>query len=58
MIMNVHRMLEKRSLSYIDGPIPIPLDDQFLAVNVHRICVCDTGMIFVLKFERIFLSVY
>ena len=40
------RMLEKRSLSYNDGPIPVPLDDAFLADNVQRICVCgcDTGM--------------
>lgn len=38
------RMLEKRSLSYIDGPIPVPLDDPFLKENVQRICICDTGM--------------
>jgi hypothetical protein len=38
------RMLEKRSLSYVDGPIPVPFDDQFLFENVQRICVCDTGM--------------
>ncbi|KAL2340957.1 hypothetical protein Fmac_008897 [Flemingia macrophylla] len=36
----VERMLEKRSLSYIDGPIPVPVDDTFLADNVQRICVC------------------
>ncbi|XP_028084999.1 uncharacterized protein LOC114286123 [Camellia sinensis] len=35
-------MLEKRSLSYIDGPVPVPLDDSFLVENVQRICVCDT----------------
>lgn len=38
----VERMLEKRSLSYVDGPIPIPFDDPFLIENVLRICVCDT----------------
>nr|KYP69639.1 Thyroid receptor-interacting protein 13 [Cajanus cajan] len=36
----IERMLEKRSLSYIDGPIPVPIDDAFLADNVQRICVC------------------
>ncbi|WJX39186.1 nucleolar component of the pachytene checkpoint [Trifolium repens] len=39
----VEGMLEKRSLSYNGGPIPIPLDEPFLADNVQRICVCDTG---------------
>ncbi|XP_011046244.1 PREDICTED: pachytene checkpoint protein 2 homolog [Populus euphratica] len=38
----VERMLEKRSLSYADGPIPVPIDDQFLFENVQRISVCDT----------------
>ncbi|KAJ4712425.1 pachytene checkpoint protein 2-like [Melia azedarach] len=38
----VERMLEKRSLSYVDGPIPVPTDDSFLIENVQRICVCDT----------------
>ncbi|KAI4343704.1 hypothetical protein L6164_011021 [Bauhinia variegata] len=38
----VERMLEKRSLSYNDGPIPVPLDDAFLAENVQRISICDT----------------
>ncbi|KAF3793638.1 Pachytene checkpoint protein [Nymphaea thermarum] len=38
----VERMLEKRSLSYSDGPIPVPVDDIFLAQNVQRICICDT----------------
>ncbi|KAL4634158.1 hypothetical protein ACB092_04G178500 [Castanea dentata] len=38
----IERMLEKRSLSYIDGPIPVPLDDPFLAENVERIRICDT----------------
>ncbi|CAL5330519.1 unnamed protein product [Camellia sinensis] len=37
----VEIMLEKRSLSYIDGPVPVPLDDSFLVENVQRICVCD-----------------
>jgi len=37
-------MLEKRSLSYNGGPIPVPLDEPFLADNVQRICVCDTGL--------------
>ncbi|KAL1812426.1 hypothetical protein ACET3Z_022491 [Daucus carota] len=40
----VEKMLEKRSLSYIDGPIVIPPDDQFLVDNVQRICVCDTDV--------------
>uniref|UniRef100_A0A0R0JIL0 Pachytene checkpoint protein 2 homolog n=1 Tax=Glycine max TaxID=3847 RepID=A0A0R0JIL0_SOYBN len=44
----VEGMLEKRSLSYNDGPVPVPLDDAFLADNVQRICVCgcdtDEGM--------------
>ncbi|KAJ9568305.1 hypothetical protein OSB04_004271 [Centaurea solstitialis] len=38
----VERMLEKRNLSYVDGPIDIPLGDAFLVDNVQRICVCDT----------------
>ncbi|KAJ6970612.1 pachytene checkpoint protein 2 [Populus alba x Populus x berolinensis] len=38
----VERMLEKRSLSYADGPIPVPIDDQFLFENVQRISVCDS----------------
>ncbi|XP_024970749.1 pachytene checkpoint protein 2 homolog [Cynara cardunculus var. scolymus] len=38
----VERMLEKRSLSYVDGPIDIPLSDTFLVDNVQRICICDT----------------
>ncbi|KAJ8566020.1 hypothetical protein K7X08_008596 [Anisodus acutangulus] len=40
----VERMLEKRSMSYVDGPIPIPIDDLFLAENVQHICVCDTDV--------------
>ncbi|KAL6182505.1 hypothetical protein ACLB2K_043924 [Fragaria x ananassa] len=38
----VERMLEKRSLSYTDGPVPVPPDDLFLTENVERICICDT----------------
>ncbi|KAL4193372.1 hypothetical protein AMTRI_Chr06g176530 [Amborella trichopoda] len=38
----VERMLEKRSLSYTDGPIPVPMDDLFLSENVQRICICGT----------------
>ncbi|KAA0055262.1 pachytene checkpoint protein 2-like protein [Cucumis melo var. makuwa] len=38
----VERMLEKRSLSYVDGPIPVPLDDAFLTENVHGIRICDS----------------
>ncbi len=37
-------MLEARSLSYVDGPVPIPNDDPFLLANVKRIQICDTGM--------------
>ncbi|KAF5732178.1 putative thyroid hormone receptor interactor [Tripterygium wilfordii] len=38
----VERMLEKRSLSYVDGAIPVPPDDPFLLDNVESICICDT----------------
>ncbi|EXB93902.1 Pachytene checkpoint protein 2-like protein [Morus notabilis] len=38
----VEKMLEKRSLSYVDGPIGVPLDDLFLTENVQRINICDT----------------
>lgn len=38
-------MLEKRSLSYVDGPIPVPLDDSFLIENVQGIRICDTGIL-------------
>ncbi|XP_030494240.2 pachytene checkpoint protein 2 homolog [Cannabis sativa] len=38
----VEKMLEKRSLSYVDGPIPVPLDNNFLTDNVERIQICDT----------------
>ncbi|KAL2482522.1 P-loop containing nucleoside triphosphate hydrolase superfamily protein [Forsythia ovata] len=40
----VEIMLEKRSMSYVDGPIPIPVDDSFLVDNVQRICICDTDV--------------
>ncbi|KAI3454424.1 hypothetical protein Pfo_011087 [Paulownia fortunei] len=40
----VERMLEKRSMSYADGPIPVPLDDTFLVDNVQRICICDSDV--------------
>ena len=36
-------MLEKRSLSYTDGPIPVPTDDPFLMENIQRIKICDSG---------------
>ncbi|PHU00949.1 Pachytene checkpoint protein 2 -like protein [Capsicum chinense] len=42
--LTVERMLEKRSMSYVDGPIPVPMDDLFLAENVQHICVCDTDV--------------
>ncbi|XP_010248666.1 PREDICTED: pachytene checkpoint protein 2 homolog [Nelumbo nucifera] len=38
----VERMLEKRSLSYTDGPVPVPDGDPFIQENVQRICICDT----------------
>ncbi|KAK3142288.1 hypothetical protein QOZ80_4BG0344680 [Eleusine coracana subsp. coracana] len=38
----VERMLEARSLSYVDGPVPIPTGDPFLIENVKRIQICDT----------------
>ncbi|XP_073099638.1 pachytene checkpoint protein 2 homolog [Elaeis guineensis] len=38
----VERMLENRSLSYIDGPVPVPVDDTFLLENVKKILICDT----------------
>ncbi|KAK6148298.1 hypothetical protein DH2020_019210 [Rehmannia glutinosa] len=40
----VERMLEKRSMSYADGPISVPLDDTFLVDNVQRICICDSDV--------------
>ena len=45
----IFRILEMMSVSYNGGPIPVPLDDVFLADNLQRICVCgcDTGMPFV-----------
>ncbi|KAL3322361.1 hypothetical protein AABB24_039805 [Solanum stoloniferum] len=42
--LSVERMLEKRSMSYVDGPIPVPIDDLSLAENVQHICVCDTDV--------------
>ncbi|PWZ43541.1 Pachytene checkpoint protein 2 [Zea mays] len=36
------RMLEARSLSYVDGPVPIPADNSFLLENVKRIRISDT----------------
>ncbi|KAH0710888.1 hypothetical protein KY284_012315 [Solanum tuberosum] len=42
--LSVERMLEKRSMSYVDGSIPVPIDDLFLAENVQHICVCDTDV--------------
>ncbi|OMP01007.1 Chaperonin ClpA/B [Corchorus capsularis] len=38
----VEQMLKKRSMSYVDGPVPVPADDAFLMENVQRICICDT----------------
>uniref|UniRef100_A0ACD5UQQ0 Uncharacterized protein n=1 Tax=Avena sativa TaxID=4498 RepID=A0ACD5UQQ0_AVESA len=38
----VERMLETRSLSYVDGPVSIPADNAFLLKNVKRIQICDT----------------
>ncbi|XP_073125283.1 pachytene checkpoint protein 2 homolog isoform X2 [Henckelia pumila] len=40
----VESMLEKRSMSYADGSIPVPVDNSFLVDNVQRICICDTDM--------------
>ncbi|KAI5014633.1 pachytene checkpoint protein 2 homolog [Hordeum vulgare subsp. vulgare] len=38
----VERMLESRSLSYVDGPVQIPPDNSFLVEHVKRIQICDT----------------
>ncbi|KAF6137155.1 hypothetical protein GIB67_030919 [Kingdonia uniflora] len=38
----VERMLEQRSLSYIDGPVSVPVNDSFLVENVQKIRICDT----------------
>ncbi|XP_013669878.1 pachytene checkpoint protein 2 homolog [Brassica napus] len=38
----VERMLENRSMSYVDGLVLIPPHDLFLVENVQRICICDT----------------
>ncbi|XP_078433621.1 pachytene checkpoint-like protein [Wolffia australiana] len=37
----VERMLEKRSLSYSAGSIPVPAEDKFLTENVNKIQICD-----------------
>ncbi|XP_057516693.1 pachytene checkpoint protein 2 homolog isoform X2 [Amaranthus tricolor] len=39
---SVESMLEKRSLSYTNGSVPVPNDEQYLIDNVQRICICDT----------------
>ncbi|KAL2935920.1 Pachytene checkpoint protein 2-like protein [Bienertia sinuspersici] len=39
---SVESMLEKRSLSYTNGPVPVPDNDQYLLDNVESICICDT----------------
>ncbi|KAM0847448.1 hypothetical protein ACQ4PT_055021 [Festuca glaucescens] len=36
------KMLETRSLSYVDGPVSIPADNHFLLKHVKRIQICDT----------------
>ncbi|GAQ79558.1 AAA-type ATPase [Klebsormidium nitens] len=39
----VERMLNKRSLSYVDGPIPYtPGEDPFIDAHVQSISICDT----------------
>lgn len=38
----VERMLEKRSLTYTDGPLTVPADEPFLLENVCSIHICDT----------------
>uniref|UniRef100_A0A453C7M1 Pachytene checkpoint protein 2 homolog n=1 Tax=Aegilops tauschii subsp. strangulata TaxID=200361 RepID=A0A453C7M1_AEGTS len=38
----VERMLESRSLSYVDGPVQIPPDNSFLLEHVKRIQISDT----------------
>ncbi|KAL3642315.1 nucleolar component of the pachytene checkpoint [Castilleja foliolosa] len=40
----VERMLEKRFMSYADGPVSVPLDDTFLVDNIERICICDSDV--------------
>ncbi|CAH2078048.1 unnamed protein product, partial [Thlaspi arvense] len=47
----VERMLEKRSMSYLDGLVLIPADELFIVENVQRICICDTGINFCLTEE-------
>jgi hypothetical protein len=51
-------MLEARSLSYVDGPVPIPTDDPFLFENVKRISICDTGMIIYVICELFSFGLY
>ncbi|XP_039133105.1 pachytene checkpoint protein 2 homolog [Dioscorea cayenensis subsp. rotundata] len=38
----VERMLEKRSLSYAEGPVILPADEAFLLDNVKYIQICST----------------
>ncbi|KAM0940849.1 putative ClpA/B family, AAA+ ATPase domain, ATPase, AAA-type, core [Dioscorea sansibarensis] len=38
----VERMLEKRSLSYAEGPVILPADEAFLLDNVKYIRICTT----------------
>lgn len=38
-------MLEKRSLSYTDGPLSVPAEDVFLVDNVHSIRICEAGIL-------------
>ncbi|MQL93382.1 hypothetical protein Taro_026034 [Colocasia esculenta] len=38
----IPKMLEKRSLSYTDGPVPLPNDELFLLENVRRVQICDS----------------
>lgn len=49
------RMLENRSLSYRDGPIPVPSDDPFLLENIKRIQICDSGDWQSVNFENYFV---
>lgn len=49
----VERMLEKRSLTYMDGPIPLTEgDDPFLLENIQSICICDTENEGILDVQR------
>jgi hypothetical protein len=51
-------MLEARSLSYVDGPVPIPADNSFLIENVKKIQICDTGMVIRLGWGVFLLVLY